>query len=188
MYLPADSMDVNAWWVLPARLNSGQQSKTIFKQTACLLISAFRWWWQTLFPMNFRNCSVQKSKLWMWVWSWLRPSGASTTESPWPICSATSLWMTETFTHFPFFTIHIRRTKNYWQFTSSSSFICRLFAFLLNVFTDSVCMYCMLQMKQLKQLYSSSMLHGGTVQTIPNVSLQFYMHACIMCIIPIFGK
>lgn len=60
-----------------------------------LLSCASRWWWPTLYLMRCRNYSVQKSKLWMSVWSWPRPSGASTTESPWPICSATSLWMTE---------------------------------------------------------------------------------------------
>lgn len=54
-----------------------------------------RWWWPTLCPMTCRNCSVPKSKRWTWAWSWPKPSAASTTESPWRICSATSPWTTE---------------------------------------------------------------------------------------------
>lgn len=51
-----------------------------------------RWWWPTPSPMKYRSYSVPKSRLWMSAWYWLRPSAASTTESPWPTCSATSPW------------------------------------------------------------------------------------------------
>lgn len=61
----------------------------------CLCSRSCRWWWPTPCPMTCRSSSAAKSKPWMSAWSWLRPSAASTTGSPWLICSATSPSTTE---------------------------------------------------------------------------------------------
>ncbi len=166
LYSVSYNLPILAWEeviLLPESLDTGQQSPLRMKgetNALRLLSCASRWWWPTLYLMRYRSCNVQKSKLWMSVWSWPRPSGASTMESPWPICSATLLWMIEaTHTYIPAhkdnITKHTLMTKNQ---VYSSLYFNLLFLFVLlidmSIFmtdvTEIVCIYCMLHMKQLK--------------------------------------
>lgn len=138
-----------------------------------LMYCTSRWWWPTLFPMRCRSCSVQKSKLWMWVWSWLRPSGASTTESPWPICSATSLWMTEaTHTYIPVQTNHTRPSTHEDQVSTVYFSLLFNLLFLLDTCSQKLALFTVCYIWSNSNSVTLLKLHSGTVQTIQNMSLK----------------
>ncbi len=143
--------------------------------TLTLLPWTCRWWWPTLCLTRCRSCSVQKSKLWTSVWSWLRPSGASTTESPWPICSATLPWTTEA-THFQLHSCaHTKQTLPSTHYhDQKSSLLQSVFqpvvpvVFLINISTYIGFIDCMVYEATWTLLCSSVMSHSGTFSNNAN--------------------